>query len=204
MKKKVKKKTIFFVHSMKMLNLSLNELRQIAKMRSMKGYKSMSEERLLSSINKSESVKNFNGARIENFKRDFNKFRDRLFKPKIKEIRKDLYRIENTRTKEIEKNPLKLENNLFKLKNYHDYDDIKYKGIRDARNLFRLSIDEDYYESIRTNSFFNHNYVEYWSKGDKNKTLSVKEYLTMIKPYLRDIINDHKTQGNGKFIQVMK
>ena len=40
-----------------MLNLSLNELRQIAKMRSMKGYKSMSEERLLSSINKSESVK---------------------------------------------------------------------------------------------------------------------------------------------------
>ena len=57
MKKKVKKKTIFFVHIMKMLNLSLNELRQIAKMRSMKGYKSMSEERLLSSINKSESVK---------------------------------------------------------------------------------------------------------------------------------------------------
>ena len=32
-------------------------MRQIAKMRSMKGYKSISEERLVSSINKSNSVK---------------------------------------------------------------------------------------------------------------------------------------------------
>ena len=33
------------------------------------------------------------------------------------------------------------------------------------------------------------------SRGDKDKTLSIKEYLNMIKPYLRNIINDHKTQG---------
>ena len=30
------------------------------------------------------------------------------------------------------------------------------------------------------------------------KTLSVKEYLNMIRPYLRDIINDCKTQGERK------
>ena len=28
-----------------------------------------------------------------------------------------------------------------------------------------------------------------------DKMLSIKEYLNIIKPYLSDIINDHKTQG---------
>ena len=32
----------------------------------------------------------------------------------------------------------------------------------------------------------------------KDKTLSIKEYLNMIRPYLRDIINDHITQGEWK------
>ena len=58
----------------------------------------MSEERLLSVLNESKSLeesgKNFDDARIENIEKDFNKLRDRLSKPKIKEIRKDLYRKE--------------------------------------------------------------------------------------------------------------
>ena len=29
----------------------------------------------------------------------------------------------------------------------------------------------------------------------KEKNLSIKEYLNMTKPYLSDIINDHKTHG---------
>ena len=41
----------------------------------------------------------------------------------------------------------------------------------------------------------NDNYIEYESKRDKNKTLSVKEYPNIIRPYLRDVINNHKTQG---------
>ena len=78
-KKQPSKKQIyikkFFVHNIKMLKLSLNELKQIAKMRGIKGYKSMSEERLISSINESEPVKesekNFNDTRIEKIKKDF-------------------------------------------------------------------------------------------------------------------------------------
>ena len=66
------------------------------------------------------------------------------------------------------------------------------------RNLFDLSIDEDYYKPIISNDAFNSNYIEYESKGDKDKTLSIKEYLKMIIPYLRNIINDHKTQGEWK------
>ena len=82
-----------------MLHLSLNELKSIAKSRSIKCYKSMSEERLLSSLNESESVKeskkNSDDARIKNIKKDFNELKDRFFEPKIKEIRKDIYRIKN-------------------------------------------------------------------------------------------------------------
>ena len=40
--------------------------------------------------------------------------------------------------------------------------------------------------------------MEYKSKGGKVKTLLIKEYLYMIRPYLSDIINDHKTQGEWK------
>ena len=47
--------------------------------------------------------------------------------------------------------------------------------------------DEDYQKPIKTNnSAFNGKYIEYESRGDKDKNLSPKEYLDMIRPYLRD------------------
>ena len=85
-----------------------------------------------------------------------------------------------------------------------DYDDPEYRGIRDVGNsfneiAFNQSIDEDYYKPIKTKSDFNGNYLEYESKGDKDKNLSPEEYLdNMIRPYLSDIINDHKTSKNLK------
>ena len=36
-------------------------------------------------------------------------------------------------------------------------------------------------------------YIEYVSKGDEHENLSPKEYLDTIRPYLRDLTNDHKT-----------
>ena len=56
-----------------MLNLSLKELKEIAKITRIKGYKSMSEEKLLSAIDESEcnsiesagSRNNFNNAKIK-------------------------------------------------------------------------------------------------------------------------------------------
>ena len=53
-------------------------------------------------------------------------------------------------------------------------------------------------------SVFSNDYIEYKSKGDKDKTLSIKEYLYMIRPYLSDTINDHKIKENGKFIQAIQ
>ena len=64
-----------------MLKLSLNELKQIEKMR-----ESMSEERLIGSIYESEPLKknekNFDDTRIEKIKKDFNKLRDDLLSRK--------------------------------------------------------------------------------------------------------------------------
>ena len=71
-----------------------------------------------------------------------------------------------------------------------------YKGIREIKDLFD-EIDEDYYKPIKTNnSAFNDNYCEYDSKENKYNSLSPKEYLDMIRPYLHDMINDHKAPMN--------
>ena len=45
---------------------------------------------------------------------------------------------------------------------------------------------------------FNNNYIQYESKGDKDKILTISEYLDMIRPYLVNIINDYKTQSEWK------
>ena len=148
---------------------------------------------------------NISNARIKMIKEDCNKLRDRFLKPKIKEIRRNLYEIENkknlakSKIEETEKNPLELEESLSKLKKYYDYD-IEFKGISDVGNLFNQSTEEDYYRPISTISVFDNknNYIEYESKGDKNKNLSAEEYLNMIRPYLSDMINDHKTEGRLK------
>ena len=55
---------------------------------------------------------------------------------------------------------------------------------------------KDYHTPIKTNSYFNSNYIKYVSNRDKDKNLSPKEYLDMIKPYSSDIINDHKKMEN--------
>ena len=99
---------------------------------------------------------------------------------------------------EIEKNLLELERNLFKTKKYYKYDDNEYEGIRDAKDLFDLSVDEDYYKPIITNDAFNNNYIQYKIKGNKDKILTITEYLDMIRANLSDIINDHKTQGESR------
>ena len=47
----------------------------------------------------------------------------------------------------------------------------------------------------RIGNAFSSNYIEYNSNGEKHKSLSIKEYLNMIRPYLNGITNYYKTQG---------
>ena len=55
---------------------------------------------------------------------------------------------------------------------------------RDVTNLLNQSADEDYYKPIKITSAFDYqnNYIEYESKGDKDKILCVKEHFDMIRP----------------------
>ena len=69
--------------------------------------------------------------------------------------------------------------------------------------MFDLSIGEDYHKPIILNAFSNY-YIQYESKGDKDKILTVNEYLDMIRPYLVDLINDHKTQSEWKIQLTME
>ena len=107
---------------------------------------------------------------------------------------------QNKKIKETEESIFKLEESLTNFKKDHFQDDFKYRNIGNIRNLFNgvalNGIDENYYKPIRTKSAFNGNYIENESKGDKDENLLPKQYLDMIRPYLSDIINDHKTPKN--------
>ena len=66
---------------------------------------------------------------------------------------------------------------------------IKDRIPRKIKNLFKHTKEEEnYYKPVGVSNFWINNYIEYKSSGDKNKTLSVEEYLNKISSYLKDII----------------
>ena len=86
---------------------------------------------------------------------------------------------------------------ILKLDKYHHYDDYEYKGIKDIKDLIKLSIDKDHYKPILVKSGYNGNYVKYESKGDK--ILTLKEYLALIENYLRELKKNINSKENGKY-----
>ena len=89
-----------------------------------------------------------------------------------------------------------LNEKILKLEKYDRDDDFVYKGIKNVQDLFKLSIDEDYYKPKLVKSGYNNNYIQYESKGDK--ILTHKEYLALIEKYLRKLINYYKNKGEWK------
>ena len=89
-----------------------------------------------------------------------------------------------------------LDEKIRKLDKYYHDDDFEYRGIKNVQDLFKLSIDKDYYKLKFVKSGYNNNYTRYESKGDK--ILTVKEYLGLIEPYLADMITDYKSKGEWK------
>ena len=77
------------------------------------------------------------------------------------------------------------------------------KGIKDIvlrsiKNLFEYKKEENYYKPVRQNNFWNNNYIEYKSDGDKNKILLLEVYLNKIRLYLRDLVNDIEQSDTWK------
>ena len=84
----------------------------------------------------------------------------------------------------------------------NDRDDFDYFGIRDIPILFSETSKEDYYKPIFVKSSHKGNYKHYESNGDIEKKLSVYQYLNKIRPYLHNLINDHRIVRSVWKIQI--
>ena len=113
-----------------MINLTLNELKLIAKSRSVKDYKNKPEEDLVKILSEPKPKISLSKKKMKQIKKDFSELGHRFSKSKINEFRRSLYNIKiqkNLSTpeiKETEKNLLELEKSLYNLK-YYDYDNNK-------------------------------------------------------------------------------
>ena len=112
---------------------------------------------------------------------------------KIKGVR-NLFRLKQLK-KQTNDAAIKGIRNLFKLKKENKA--IKDRIIRDISTLFEYE-EEDCYKPVRVGNFWSNNYIEYESNGDRNKKLSVEEYLNNILPYLKDVIHMENSINNSK------
>ena len=94
--------------------------------------------------------------------------------------------------KNIDKYLKKLNNDLKKLYKYQD--NITY-GLD---YLFNELNEEDYYKPKEIKSAFDGSYMLYESRGDKDNKLALYEYFEIIRPYLKDLIDDHKGEWKIK------
>ena len=122
-----------------------------------------------------------NNAELEETKKIFNERRNKIKKSRIKKIRKDLYEKEKGLESENEKQKKQHAEELKKIENV-------LEGLQEE-------IKKNYYKPIRNKGAFNDDYVEYESRGDRYKSLLPENYLDLIRPFLRDIINNYKTHG---------
>ena len=100
----------------------------------------------------------------------------------------------------------KLKEGLSKLKRHRHniIHDTEYKGIEEIEYLYNNINEEDYYEPIKIGHAFDDNYIKYQSRGDKYSHLSLEKYLNIIRPYLRDMIDNHKALGECKIQLIMQ
>ena len=191
--------------NLKDLKLSKEDSRDIIKLlarkRNIKNYKRKSNDKLLQAIkeNKTPKQQPKNKKRIYSIREDLKDLRYKLSKDKLDKTREDLYDIEKTKqfdSKKTNKRLNELEKKLLELEKYCDHDDYEHKGIKDIKDLFKLSIDEDHYKPILVISGYNKSYAQYESKGDR--ILTIQEYLTLIEKYLRELINHYKNKGEWK------
>ena len=180
------------------LYLSKDELKDVmqlvAKKRNIKNYKNKSSARLYKIFKKQYK----NKRKIDDIKDELKNPIYNIPKSESKDIKRTLYNIKKNivGSKKTKRYLDELDKKILKLDKYHDYDDYEYKGIKDINDLFKLSIDKDYYKLTLVKSGYNGNYAQYESKGDK--ILTIKEYLALIEKYLRELINYYKNKGEWK------
>ena len=138
--------------SLAYLKLSQEDSRDIiellARKRNIKNYKRKSNDKLLQAIKEKKINKQQpkNKERIDSIKEDLKDLSYKLSKSELQEIRKNLYNIEKTKqfnSKKTNKYLDELNKKILKLEKYHDHDDYEYRGIKNIKYLFKLSIDKN-------------------------------------------------------------
>ena len=152
-----------------------------------------SQQKLIKSIKKQQKL-----PKQTKSQRELIKSQRKLKKKKTRKIRNSFYNIDkkldkkinNTNDEDFIENIRDLFNNKLdkKINNTNTNDDF----IENIRDLFSI-LD---YEPLLIKSGFDNNYLGYMSNG--NDSLSLNEYLELIKPYLYDLINVHKAKGEWK------
>ena len=94
-------------------------------------------------------------------------------------------------------NELDNNNNSNELDNNNNNDDF-IENVRDLFNIVNYEpiLIKTVFDNNNNNNNNNYNYLEYRSEG--NDSLSFEEYLNLIKPYLSDLINNKKDEGEWK------
>ena len=204
MKKLVKKepKKLLMKSIMKKIwKKSINELKEIAKLRRIKNSRKLKKEALITSILKSESsnternyMKHFNintkddtydskiRVKISEIRMILSKLGNTITINDEKKIKEELHEIEKKKNlwdnenKEIYDHLVKLVRTLDKKEKfkYHDCNDLDYHGLRNIENLFDSVNDIDYYKPMLVKSSFKENYKYYEIRGDKEKKLSIE------------------------------
>ena len=145
-------------------------------------------------ISQKQQIMPKNKKRIEIAREKLKELHHKFSKSDLKTIKRHLYNIENKKRlleleitneyfDELDKKFLEFD------EYYNDNDnDDDFIGIENVQDLFKISI----YKPTIVKSGYNNNYIEYRSEG--NKLLTIEEYLNLIEPYLRELINNHKKQ----------
>ena len=201
------------------LNLSLNELRLIARHRNISDYENKSAGNLIKALRGPKPKLEIKTNKLKEIKEDFHNLRYEFSKKEADKYWKLFYDIKNYRhfseleIEEIRKKFNELEKSLnFKKPrnnintihyedlnsdkelNLEDADDDEYRKIGSVRRLF-VESNRDYYKPRVIDRGFAgevNNYIKYMSEEEKDEKLSPEEYLNMIRLDLRDLINRHK------------
>ena len=131
-----------------------------------------------------------------------NEHRSNLLLKETNEIRKKLYNKEviyNFLKEKEQEDSLRIGKYLKNFKN--DLDELqKYQfNITHGLDYLLNELDEeDYYKPAEVKSAFDGGSMLYKCKGDKDAKLLIDEYFDMIRPYLKDMIGDHKAKTEWK------
>ena len=132
-------------------------------------------------------------------RKETNEIRKKLYKKeavynflKEKEQNGVLTNSEKKVLKKIDKYLKNFKNDLDKLQKY------QYNTTQGLDYLLNKPNEDDYYKPIDVKNAFDGSYVLHECNGDKDSRLSIDEYFNIIRPYLKDMINNHKSKGEGR------